>query len=321
VTRAGEDIVPGYLVTGGAGFIGSHIAEALVRQGATVTILDDLSSGRTANLAPLGSGVTFIRGDVRDGAAVRRALEGVEAVFHQAAVPSVVRSFDNPAETLSVNVAGTAELLETCRRMGVGKVVFASSSSVYGDSPSLPKEESMDPQPKSPYALSKLSCEKLLGIYAEVYGMDTVALRYFNVFGPRQDPASEYAAVIPRFITTVLRGKAPTVFGDGLQTRDFAYIENVVRANLLCLRTPNLRGEVINVACGERISLLDLLAVLGDLTGRTPAPVFEPERAGDVKHSLASIDKAAALIGFTVEVPVREGLKRTLEYFMENLDG
>ena len=320
MTRAGEDIVPTYLVTGGAGFIGSHIAEALVRQGASVTILDDLSSGRAANLAPLGSGVTFIKGDVRDGAAVRRALEGVEAVFHQAAVPSVVRSFDNPAETLSVNVAGTAEILETCRRMGIGKVVFASSSSVYGDSPSLPKEESMDPQPKSPYALSKLSCEKLLGIYADVYGMDTAALRYFNVFGPRQDPASEYAAVIPRFITSVLRGKAPTVFGDGLQTRDFAYIENVVRANLLCLRTPNLRGEVINVACGERISLLDLLAVLGDLTGRTPAPVFEPERAGDVKHSLASIDKAAALIGYTVEVPVREGLKRTLEYFMENLD-
>jgi nucleoside-diphosphate-sugar epimerase len=312
--------VPAYLVTGGAGFIGSHIAEALLGQGASVTILDDLSSGRTANLAALGGGATFIEGDVRDGAAVRRALEGVEAVFHQAAVPSVVRSFDNPAETLSVNVAGTAELLETCRRMGVGKVVFASSSSVYGDSPSLPKEESMDPQPKSPYALSKLSCEKLLGIYADVYGMDTVALRYFNVFGPRQDPASEYAAVIPRFITTVLRGKAPTVFGDGLQTRDFAYIQNVVRANLLCLRTPNLRGEVINVACGERISLLDLLAVLADLTGRTPAPLFEPERAGDVKHSLASIEKAAALIGYAVEVPVREGLKRTLEYFMENLD-
>jgi nucleoside-diphosphate-sugar epimerase len=311
--------MPSYLVTGGAGFIGSHLAEALVKKGAGVTIVDNLYSGRIENIRTFADRVTFIRGDIRDAATLERALEGVEAVLHEAAIPSVAKSFETPAESLAVNLAGTAALLEACRKKGVGKVIFASSSSVYGETPKLPKEESMDPVPKSPYALSKLSCERLLQIYSQIYGMETASLRYFNVFGPRQDPDSEYAAVIPKFITSILRRQSPVIFGDGLQSRDFCHIQNVVRANLLCLEARGLQGEIMNVACGERIDLLELVRILGELTGSRIEPRFGPERPGDVKHSLASIERAAALIGYRVEVPLRKGLEMTISYFKNDM--
>ncbi len=307
--------MPSYLITGGAGFIGSHIAEALVNKGAGVTILDDLSSGSLRNIETFKQSVTFIKGDLRSREDVRKAVEGVDAVFHQAAIPSVVRSFDDPEASLSVNITGTAVLLEVCRKMGVAKVICASSSSVYGDSPTLPKEETMQPAPKSPYALSKLSCESLLAMYSKVYGMQTIALRYFNVFGARQDPESEYSAVIPKFITAILRGKTPVIFGDGCQSRDFCHIENVVSANLLCLERDGLSGNVINVACGERINLLELVEKINAITGRNIKPRFGPERAGDVKHSLASIRRASELIGYKVGVTVEDGLKDTVNHF------
>ncbi len=309
--------MPKYVVTGGAGFIGSNIAEALLAGGHEVTIIDDLSTGREANLKSLEGPVTFVRADVRSRSAVERAIEGAQALFHQAAIPSVVRSFEDPAESLSVNITGTASVLEACRTKSVGRVIFASSSSVYGDSPTLPKEESMEPAPKSPYALSKLACENLLRIYSETYGMETVSLRYFNVFGPRQDPTSEYAAVIPKFITAVLQGRRPTVFGDGRQTRDFAYIENVVEANLLCLEAQGLRGQTVNVACGDRIDLLGLLSLINEAAGTALEPTFEPERPGDVRHSLASIELARTLLGYDVRTPLRRGLGLTMEYFKE----
>lgn len=311
--------MPSYVVTGGAGFIGSHIARELVNRGAGVTVIDDLSSGNTDNMEGFRNCVTFIETDIRNIAAVEKALDGAEAVFHQAAIPSVVGSFENPTESLSVNISGTAALLDACRKRGVGKFILASSSSVYGDSPTLPKEERMEPLPKSPYALSKLCSENLLKIYSDIYGMETVSLRYFNVFGPRQDPESEYAAVIPKFITAILGGKSPVIFGDGLQTRDFAYIENVVNANMLCLEKDGLCGEVINIACGRRINLLDLVALINEFTGKNIKPDFGPERPGDVKHSLASIRKAQSLLGYGVNVPVKEGLKRTMEYFINDI--
>lgn len=306
-----------FVVTGGAGFIGSSIARALLARGQEVTVIDDLSTGREANLQGLEGSLTFVRADVRDRAAVEKAVDGAQALFHEAAIPSVVRSFEDPAGSLSVNIAGTAAVLEACRARAVGRVVFASSSSVYGDSPTLPKEESMEPVPKSPYALSKLACENLLRIYSETYGMETVSLRYFNVFGPRQDPSSEYAAVIPKFITAVLSGRPPVIFGDGRQTRDFAYIDNVVEANLQCLTARGLRGQVINVACGHRIDLLELLAMIKELAGRELEPAFEAERPGDVRHSLASIERARRLIGYEVKTPVKRGLGLTMEYFKE----
>ena len=306
-----------FVVTGGAGFIGSSIARALLARGQEVTVIDDLSSGREANLQGLEGSLTFVRADVRDRAAVEKAVDGAQALFHEAAIPSVVRSFEDPAGSLSVNIAGTAAVLEACRARAVARVVLASSSSVYGDSPTLPKEESMEPVPKSPYALSKLACENLLRIYSETYGMETVSLRYFNVFGPRQDPSSEYAAVIPKFITAVLGGRPPVIFGDGRQTRDFAYIDNVVEANLQCLTAQGLRGQVINVACGHRIDLLELLAIIKDLAGRELEPTFEAERPGDVRHSLASIERARKLIGYEVKTTVQRGLSLTMEYFKE----
>ena len=311
--------MPSYLVTGGAGFIGSHIAEALVNKGAGVTILDDLSSGSLQNIESFKQSVTFIRGDLRSRKDVEKAVDGVDAVFHQAAIPSVVRSFDDPEASLSVNITGTAVLLEACRKMGVARVICASSSSVYGDSPTLPKEESMQPAPKSPYALSKLSCESLLGMYSKVYGMQTIALRYFNVFGARQDPESEYSAVIPKFITAILRQETPVIFGDGYQSRDFCHIENVVSANLLCLERDGLSGDVINVACGERIDLRQLVEKINEITGRDIQPEFGPERKGDVKHSLASIKRASDFIGYKVNVTVEDGLKDTVNYFKDNI--
>ncbi len=305
-----------FLVTGGAGFIGSTLAEALLRQGDTVRILDDFSSGRRSNIESLKGKLDVIEGTVVDPATVKRAMQGVEIVFHEAAIPSVPRSVDNPQASMMANVMGTTVVLDVARQSGVKRVVFAASSSAYGDTPTLPKIETMTPQPKSPYAISKLAGEQLLTAFASLYGLETVSLRYFNVFGPRQDPTSQYAAVIPNFVTAALTGKKPTVFGDGEQTRDFCFIENVVRANMQAATTPKkLKGEVVNIACAERISLNQLLAMIGEETRTKVEAIYAPSRAGDVRDSLASIDAAHALFGYEPKIKVREGLAKTIAAF------
>jgi nucleoside-diphosphate-sugar epimerase len=303
-----------YLVTGGAGFIGSSIAEALLAGGDKVRILDDLSSGRRENLETLAGRLEFVQGTIVDPATVERAMQGVEVVFHQAAIPSVARSVENPAATMLVGVQGTTVVLDAARRSGVRRIVFAASSAVYGDSPALPKIETMEPQPLSPYAVSKLAGEFLMRVFAGLYGMETVSLRYFNVFGPRQDPRSDYAAVIPKFLAAAIRGERPIVFGDGEQTRDFCYVDDAVRANLLAASSPRkLRGEVLNVACGERTSLNGLLRHIGEIAGGPLDPEFRPPRTGDVRDSLADIRAARGSIGFAPSIDVRQGLQRTFD--------
>ncbi|MGD0524677.1 MAG: SDR family oxidoreductase [Polyangiaceae bacterium] len=305
-----------YLITGGAGFIGSSIAEALLAAGDRVRILDDFSSGRRENIRSLPGQHELIEGTIVDPEAVARAMRGVEVVFHEAAIPSVFRSVEDPPATMLAGVQGTTVVLDAARRAGIRRVVFAASSSAYGETPILPKVETMEPQPLSPYAVSKLTCEHLMRVFASLYGLETVSLRYFNVFGPRQDPKSEYAAVVPKFVTAALRRERPVVFGDGEQTRDFCFIDNAVRANLLAATTPRkLRGEVVNIACGERTSLNQLLGILRELTGAALEADHRPARAGDVKDSLADITAARDLLGYTPGVDVREGLKRTVEAF------
>jgi UDP-glucose 4-epimerase len=305
-----------YLVTGGAGFIGSSIAEALLARGESVRIIDDFSSGRRQNIESLPGKIELVEGSIVDGAAVVKAVEGVEVVFHQAAIPSVVRSVENPQATMMAGVQGTTVVLDCARRAKVKRVVFAASSSAYGDTPTLPKVETMPASPLSPYAVSKLTCEQMLRVFASLYGMETLSLRYFNVFGPRQDPNSEYAAVIPKFITCAIKKERPVVFGDGEQTRDFCFIDNTVSANLLAATTPKkLQGEVINIACGERISLNTLIKYIGEEAGTKMEPEYRPGRAGDVRDSLADISAARALIGYDPKVDVKEGLKRTFAAF------
>jgi UDP-glucose 4-epimerase len=305
-----------YLVTGGAGFIGSSIAQALLASGESVRILDDFSSGRRENVENLPGRADLIEGTISDPETVARAMRGVEVVFHEAAIPSVVRSVENPQATMLSGVLGTTVVLDVARHAGVRRVVFAASSSAYGDTPTLPKVETMPPDPLSPYAASKLACEHLMRIFAHLYDLETVSLRYFNVFGPRQDPKSEYAAVIPKFLTAAIRKERPVVFGDGEQTRDFCYIDNAVRANLLAAGTSRtLRGEVVNIACAERTSLNQLLGYIGDLAGARLAPDYRPPRPGDIRDSLADIDAARKLLDYDPQVGVREGLKRTFEAF------
>ena len=309
-----------YLVTGGAGFIGSHLAEWLLGEGHNVCVLDDLSTGKIENIDYLKSlkapgKLTWLQGDIRSEETCLAACEGAECVFHQAALASVPRSIANPAATTSVNVVGTVTLMKAARDQGVRRLVQASSSSVYGDTPTLPKHEEMPLSPLSPYAASKTACEDNAKVFAHAMGLETVSLRYFNVFGPRQDPLSQYAAVIPRFITALMRQERPTVYGDGQQSRDFTYIQNVVQANWAASQRGPGKGEAVNVACGERYSLLDLLALLGECLGVKPDPEFEPARTGDVKHSQASIDRSRTLWGFEPGVGFRDGMTRTVEYF------
>ncbi|MGH7681248.1 MAG: SDR family oxidoreductase [Candidatus Eiseniibacteriota bacterium] len=307
------------LVTGGAGFIGSHLAARLLRDGHNVRVLDNLSTGRRSNLDFLqsagGSRFEFLEGDIRDRDTCRKASEGVEFVFHQAALASVQRSIENPEDSTAVNVTGTVNILAAARDRGARRVVAASSSSVYGDTPTLPKHEEMPLAPKSPYAASKLAGEQFMRVFALSLGLETVSLRYFNVFGPRQDPNSQYAAVIPLFITALLAGQRPVVFGDGTQSRDFTYIDNVVEANLAASKSPDASGEAINVACGERYSLLDLLGALGTIIGKKADPELRPPRVGDVLHSQAAIDKARRLLAFKPGIGFEEGLRRTVENF------
>jgi UDP-glucose 4-epimerase len=305
-----------YLVTGGAGFIGSSIVETLLAKGERVRVIDDFSTGRRANIEGFAGKIEVIEGSIVDAELVARAMKGVEVVFHEAAIPSVVRSVENPAASMLANVQGTTVVLDAARHEKVRRLIFAASSSAYGDTPTLPKVETMTPSPRSPYAVSKLAGEHLLAVFASLYGIETLSLRYFNVFGPRQDPNSQYAAVIPNFIKAALTGTRPKVFGDGEQTRDFCYIDNTVEANLLAASTPNrLTGQVVNIACGERISLNQLLVYLGEEAGKKLEPEYLPPRAGDVRDSLASIDAARALIGYEPRVRVAEGLKRTFAAF------
>ncbi len=305
-----------YLVTGGAGFIGSSIAEALLAKGERVRILDDFSTGRRSNVEGLRGDVEVIEGSIVDADTVSRAMRGVGVVFHEAAIPSVARSVETPQTSMLANVQGTTVILDVARRSGVKRVIFAASSSAYGDTPTLPKVETMTPAPLSPYAVSKLTGEHLLKVFSSLYGLETLSLRYFNVFGPRQDPNSQYAAVIPNFIKAALSGTRPVVFGDGEQTRDFCFIDNTVSANLLAAETPTkLCGQVVNIACGERISLNTLLQHIGAVSGRKLEAIYEPTRAGDVRDSLASIEAARTLLGYEPKVRVREGLAATYAAF------
>ena len=301
--------MPIYLVTGGAGFIGSNIVHALLERGGQVRVLDSLTTGRPANLADVAERVELIQADLRDGEAVGRAMRGVQAVFHQAALPSVARSVADPLASHQVNATGTLGLLLAAREAGVRRFVYASSSSVYGDTPVMPKSEDLPTSPLSPYAVSKLAGEQYCRVFTRLYGLETVCLRYFNVFGPRQDPASEYAAVIPKFIGAMLRGEQPLVHGDGTQSRDFSYIANVVQANLLAAETPSVGGEVFNVACGQRFSLLDLVASLNRILGTAIEPRFGPARPGDVKHSLADVSHAQRLLGYEPTIQFEDGLR------------
>ncbi len=305
-----------FLVTGGAGFIGSSIAEELLGKGETVRILDDFSTGRRQNLESLKGKLEVLEGSVTDPEMVKKAVAGVEVIFHEAAIPSVSRSVENPQASIFANVQGTTVVLDMARHAKVKRVIFAASSSAYGNTPTLPKIETMTPAPLSPYAVAKYTCEQLMRVFASLYGIETVSLRYFNVFGARQDPTSQYAAVIPNFITAAIKKTVPVVYGDGEQTRDFCYIENTVGANLLAATTPNkLSGEVANVACGERISLNQLLEYIGDEAGAELKAEYRPTRAGDVRDSLADIQMANKLFGYAPKVLVREGLKRTFAAF------
>lgn len=306
-----------YLVTGGAGFIGSHIATALVEQGDKVRILDNLSTGKPANIAHLKGHCEFLEGDICSTETVTRALDGVEVVFHQAALASVPRSLKTPLETNAACVTGTVNILNASKDAGVRRVVYAGSSSAYGDQPFASKRERDLPAPLSPYAAAKLAGEYYCQAFHASFGLETVAIRYFNVFGPRQDPLSEYAAVIPKFITKMLAGDRPTIFGDGRQSRDFTYIENVVQGNLLAAAAEGVAGRVFNVACGTQYSLLDLVDTLNELLGTKIKPEFAPPRAGDVYESLADITAARTELAYHPEIDFRQGLQATIEAFRE----
>ena len=304
------------LVTGGAGFIGSHIAAALMAEGARVRVLDDLSTGHRENIEEIGGDLDFINGSVADEQLLNKVLEDVEVVFHEAAIPSVPRSVEEPRQTHIASVDGTFSLLDAARRNNVRRVVYAASSSAYGDQPTLPKVEHMLPDPLSPYAVAKLVGEYYCQVFTRVYGLETVSLRYFNVFGPRQDPGSQYSGVVSRFISTLLSDERPVIYGDGDQSRDFTYIDNVVFANMRAASAADASGKVINVANGQRITLNELLAELKDLTGKQDVTAeYREPRVGDVRHSLADITLAQQFLGYESKVDLREGLQRTIDWW------
>ena len=304
-----------FLVTGGAGFIGSNLVHELVARGEAVRVLDNFSTGRRVNLEGVWSQIEVIEGDVQNADVCRRAVAGVDFVLHQGAATSVQRSVGDPLCSHDTNATATLNLLMAAGDVGVRRFVLASSSSVYGDSPALPNEEELLPRPKSPYAISKLAAEHYCRIFYDLYGLETVSLRYFNVFGPRQDPASPYSAVIPRFIKAMLAGRAPVIHGDGLQSRDFTYVSNNVNANLMATTAPGVSGGVFNIACGKRWSLLEVVDCLNQILGTDLAPVFAPARPGDVKHSLADISRAQARLGYRVTEDFRTGLAKTVEWY------
>jgi UDP-glucose 4-epimerase len=303
------------LVTGGAGFIGSHLAEALVGRGHRVRVLDSFGSGARRNLRPIRDDVDVLRGDGSDPRVARRAVRGIEVVYHQAAIPSVARSVDDPARSHQANATATLALLVAARDAGVRRFIYASSSSIYGDSERLPKRESMPPHPLSPYAVAKLMGEHYLRVFASLYGMETLSLRYFNIFGPRQDVSSPYSGVISLFTTALLEGRTPVIYGDGRQSRDFTYVDNVVDANLMALSARGLQGQVVNVATGRRTDLLGLLRLLAAEIGRPPRARHLAARKGDVRHSVADISAARRLLGYAPRVGFETGIRRTVEWY------
>ncbi|MEW6323758.1 MAG: SDR family oxidoreductase [Nitrospirota bacterium] len=307
-----------YLVTGGAGFIGSHIVGALVARGERVRVLDNLSTGKEEYLAPYRSAIEFHKGDIRDGRACAEAMKGVRFVLHQAALRSVPRSVDDPLPTDEVNVHGSLLVLQAARAAGVRRLVYASSSSAYGDNPALPKVESMTPMPRSPYAVSKLTAEYYCRVYTHTYGLSTVSLRYFNVYGPRQDPRSQYAAVVPAFIHAIRNDQPGVIYGDGEQSRDFTFIEDCVAANLLACTAPGVDGEVFNIAYGAKTSINQIYDAIGSLLGRRLPATYEPARAGDVRHTLADLTRARERLGYRPATDISAGLERTVRWFVEH---
>jgi UDP-glucose 4-epimerase len=305
------------LVTGGAGFIGSHLAARLVELGHDVRVLDNFATGRRSNIDAIGGDVELVEGDIQSYERAHKAVRGCEIVFHQAALPSVPRSIQDPLTSNATNVIGTLNVLLAARDEGVRRVVCASSSSVYGANPTLPKREDMAAVPISPYATAKLASEGYCRSFGIGYGLETVALRYFNVFGARQDPTSQYAAVIPNFINALLVNEPVTIFGDGEQSRDFTHVDNVVQANLLAMDAPDVSGKVYNVACGNKVTLNELVAELQELIGADAKTIHAPARPGDVPHSLASLERARAELGYEPEVGLREGLSRTIAHYRE----
>ncbi len=310
-----------FLVTGGAGFIGSHLVGRLLREGGGVRVLDNLSTGKRENLGEWEGAFDFLEADLCDPEAVAEAVEGVDFILHQAALPSVARSLEDPLLSHRANTLGTLNLLYAARKAGVKRLIYAGSSSIYGDSGGPLKDESLAPNPLSPYGVAKASAECYCRVYARLYGLETVSLRYFNVFGPRQDPDSPYAAVVPAFMRALFDGEPPVVFGDGLQSRDFTYVENVVEGNLLALRAPKIGGEVFNIATGESHNVLELLGGLEEIFSSRAEHRFAPPRSGEVRHSRADISKARRILGYRPVVTFREGLARTASWYLQEIGG
>lgn len=308
-----------YLVTGGAGFIGSHIVETLVNRGEKVRVLDNLMTGKYENIANFEGRIEFILGDIRDFKALGKAVDGVDTIFHEAAIPSVPRSVEDPQLNHDSNVNGTFNVLLAARDAGVRRVVYAASSSAYGEIGTGEKREDQLPSPLSPYAVAKLVGEYYCQVFTRVYGLETVSLRYFNVFGPRQDPSSPYSGVISKFVTTLLNGDRPMIFGDGEQSRDFTYVANVVDANIRAAESADAVGEVINLGVNQRTTLNQLLSELQKIIGTNIAPQYEPPRAGDIRHSLADISRAEKLLGFKPLIGLEEGLKATVDWYRRNV--
>jgi UDP-glucose 4-epimerase len=305
------------LVTGGAGFIGSNLTEALLQRGHSVRVLDNFSTGKRENLKfnSAHASLEIMEGDLRDLSTCQKAAQAMDYVFHQGALPSVQRSVEDPETSNAVNVGGTLNILLAAREKGVRRVMYAASSSVYGDTPTLPKHEEMPPNPLSPYALQKYVGEQYCRLFYQLYGLETISLRYFNIFGPKQDPNSLYSAVIPKFIDALLEERPPVIFGDGEQSRDFTYIENVVQANLLAMSADHLHGEAVNIACGTRISLNRLVSVLKEILGSKQSPLYQEPRKGDVKHSLADIHRGKEIINYEPNVGIEAGLRKTVDFF------
>ena len=308
-----------FLVTGGAGFIGSNICKKLISQGCFVRVIDNLLTGKKSNLAGIIDKIEFIEADMGDEKVARPAMKDINIVLHQGALPSVPRSVDDPAATHKHCVDATFTLLMAARDAGIKRFVYASSSSAYGDTPTLPKVETMRPQPLSPYAVGKLVGEFYCSVFSKVFGLETISLRYFNVFGPHQDPTSQYAAAIPAFVTAILKDQPPTVFGDGEQSRDFTFVDNVVDANLLAARAGRTAGEVINIACGQAVTVNETIDVINELLDKNIKPVYTDPRPGDVKHSLADISLAQELIGFKPTVSFKQGLQKAIDWYRDNL--
>jgi nucleoside-diphosphate-sugar epimerase len=308
-----------FLVTGGAGFIGSNICRKLASDGCFVRVVDNLLTGKKSNLAGIIEDIDFIEADMGDEKVARSAMEDIDVVLHQGALPSVPRSVDDPALTHKHCVDATFTLLLAARDAGVKRFVYASSSAAYGDTPTLPKVETMPPSPLSPYAVGKLTGEYYCSVFHEVYGLETISLRYFNVFGPHQDPTSQYAAAIPAFVTAILQDKPPTIYGDGEQSRDFTYVDNVVDANLLAARVKHTAGEVVNIACGQAVTVNETIAIINELLGKDIKPKYEPPRPGDVKYSLADISLAKKIIGFRPKIQFKQGLQKAIDWYRENL--